>query len=95
VRSKPGERGSSTSVQAAASEPPRINLDDALPVCLLLRAADAAGYERASPLARRFAPEHPEATLAMLHQAVAAFERLPDDPEEAAANWWRSSGASS
>jgi hypothetical protein len=34
-----------------------------------------------SSVAPRFALEHPGATLAMLHQAVAAFERLPDDPE--------------
>jgi hypothetical protein len=54
-------------------------------VCLLLRSADAAVYERA--VVRwlgRFALEHPSKTLAMLHHAVAAFERLPDDPEAAA-----------
>ena len=71
-------------VRAAAAELPSINLDDALRVCLLLRRADAALYERA--VVRwlgRFALEHRGATLAMLHQAVAAFERLPDDPEAA------------
>jgi hypothetical protein len=53
-------------------------------VCLLLRRADAALYERAAVRwLGRFALEHPGATLAMLHQAVAAFERLPDDPEAA------------
>lgn len=78
------ESGNLTLVRAAAAELPRINLDDALRVCLLLRAADAAGYERAAiRWLGRFALEHPGATLAMLHQAVAAFERLPDDPEQA------------
>jgi hypothetical protein len=78
------ETGNLTLVRAAASELPRINLDDALRVCLLLRSADAAIYERAAiRWLGRFALEHPSATLARLHQAVAAFERLPDDPEAA------------
>jgi uncharacterized membrane-anchored protein len=78
------DAGNLTLARAAAAELPTINLDDALRVCLLLRAADAAGYERA--VVRwigRYALEHPNATLGMLHQAVAAFERLPDDPETA------------
>jgi hypothetical protein len=51
-----------------------------------LRSADAAVYEKAAiRWLGRFALEHPGATLAMLHQAVAAFERLPDDPEAARA----------
>jgi len=78
------ESGNLTLVRAAAAELPRINLDDALRVCLLLRAADAAGYEKAAVRwLGRFALEHPGATLSMLHQAVAAFGRLPDDPEAA------------
>ena len=78
------ESGNLTLVRAAAAELPTINLDDALRVCLLLRAADAALYERAAiRWLGRFALEHPGATLAMLHHAVAAFERLPDDPEAA------------
>jgi hypothetical protein len=78
------DSGNVTLVRAAAAELPTINLDDALRVCLLLRRADAALYERA--VVRwlgRLALEHHGATLAMLHQAVAAFERLPDDPEAA------------
>jgi len=78
------ETGNLTLVRAAAAELPRISLDDALRVCLLPRATDAAGYERAAiRWLGRFALEHPSATLSMLHQAVAAFERLPDDPEAA------------
>jgi hypothetical protein len=78
------ETGNLTLVRAAAAELPRINLDDALRVCLLLRTADAAGYERAAiRWLGRFALEHPSATLAMLHQAVAAFQRLLDDPQAA------------
>jgi hypothetical protein len=78
------ETGNVTLVRAAAAELPTINLDDALRVCLLLRRADAGLYERA--VVRwlgRFALEHPGATLPMVHQAVPAFERLPDDPEAA------------
>ena len=78
------ETGNLTLVRAAAAELPRITLDDALRVCLLLRTADATSYERAViRWLGRFALEHPGATLAMLHQAVAAFERLPDDPDAA------------
>jgi hypothetical protein len=78
------ETGNLTSVRAAAAELPTINLDDALRVCLLLRRADAVMYERAAiRWIGRFALEHRGATLAMLHQAVAAFERLPDDPDAA------------
>jgi hypothetical protein len=78
------ETGNLTLVRAAAAELPSVNLDDALRVCLLLRSADASLFERAAiRWLGRFALEHPRATLAMLHQAVAAFERLPDDPEAA------------
>jgi hypothetical protein len=84
------ETGNLTLVRAAAAELPTINLDDALSVCLLLRRVDAALYERAAVRwLGRFALEHQGATLAMLHQAVAAFERLPEDPEAARENWWR------
>jgi hypothetical protein len=37
-----------TLVRAAAAELPAINLDDALRICLLLRGADPAHYERAA-----------------------------------------------
>jgi len=78
------ETGNLTLVGAAGAELPSVNLDDALWVCLLLRSADASLFERAA-IRRlgRFALEHPRATLAMLHRAVAAFEGLPDDPEAA------------
>jgi len=78
------DTGNLTLIRAAAAELPRVSLDDALRVCFVMRRADAATYERA--VARwigRFALEHPGVTLAMLHQAVSAFERLPDNPEEA------------
>jgi hypothetical protein len=53
-------------------------------VCRALDRVGTCTYERAAiRWLGRFALEHPGATLARLHQAVAAFERLPDDPEAA------------
>jgi hypothetical protein len=51
--------------------------------------ADAEPYERAAVCwLGRFALEHRAATVAMLQPVVAAFKRLPGDPE-AGASWWR------
>jgi hypothetical protein len=75
-----------TLVRAAAAELPTINLDDALRICLLLRGADPAHYERAAiRWLGRLCLERPDVTLTELRLALVAFERLPDEPEEAAA----------
>ena len=78
------ETGNVTLIKAAAAELPRVSLADALRVCLVLRRADPATYERAAiRWLGRLALEHRGVTLAMLHQAVVAFQRLPDDPDGA------------
>jgi hypothetical protein len=73
-----------TIIRAAAAELPRIGLADALAICLALRGAEPAIYDRA--VVRwlgRFALERPGVTLAELRCAMAAFERLPADPDGA------------
>jgi hypothetical protein len=72
-------------VRAAAAELPTINLEDALRICLLLR-ADPSRYERAViRWLGRLCLERPDTTITELKLALAAFERLPAEPDEAAA----------
>jgi hypothetical protein len=79
-----------TLVRAAAAELPTINLDDALRICLLVRGADPAHYERAAlRWLGRLCLERPDMTLTELRLALVAFERLPEEPEEAAAELGR------
>jgi hypothetical protein len=78
------ETGNVTMIKSAAAELPRVSLADALQVCLVLRKADPLVYERAAiRWLGRLALEHKGITLAALHQAVVAFERMPDDPDAA------------
>ena len=80
------DTGNLTLVRAAAAELPRINLDDALRICLLVRGADPAYYERAAiRWLGRLCFERPDVTLTELRLALVAFERLPEEPDEAAA----------
>jgi hypothetical protein len=79
------ETGNLTLVRAAAAELPTINLEDALRICLLLP-ADPPRYERAAVRwLGRLCLERPNTTLTELKLALAAFERLPSEPDEAAA----------
>jgi hypothetical protein len=79
------ETGNLTVVRAAAAELPRINLDDALRVCTLYR-ADPSRYEAAViRWLGRLCLERPETTITELRLALAAFDRLPDEPEQAEA----------
>jgi hypothetical protein len=79
------DTGNLTLVRAAAAELPTINLGDALRICLLLR-ADPSRYERAViRWLGRLCLERPDTTLTELKLAVAAFERLPSEPDEAVA----------
>jgi hypothetical protein len=71
-----------TLVRAAAAELPVVNLDDALHICLLLRAEPRTFDRAAVRWLGRFALER-AATLAQLRAATAAFERMPADPERA------------
>jgi hypothetical protein len=78
------ERGNLQLVRAAAGELPTIRLDDALRVCLLIRDRDPQRYERAAlRWVARFAVEARDATLADVHAAVSALERMPAEPDEA------------
>jgi hypothetical protein len=79
------ETGNLTVVRAAAAELPRINLDDALRVCALFR-ADPSRYEAAViRWLGRLCLERPATTITELRLALAAFERLPEEPAEAEA----------
>jgi hypothetical protein len=69
-------------IQASASELPRVGLDDALQVCLLLRDASSDLYERA--VVRwlgRFCLEARSVALDDVRVAAAAFSELPGAPE--------------
>jgi hypothetical protein len=79
------ETGNLTLVLAAAAELPAINLDDALRVCVLFR-ADPSRYE--SAVIRwlgRLCLERAGTTITDLRLALAAFDRLPEEPEAAEA----------
>jgi hypothetical protein len=76
--------GNPALVTAAALELPRIGLDDALRICLVLRGGDAARYERAAVRwLGRFALEAPQATIGDLREAADALDALPDRAAEA------------
>jgi hypothetical protein len=73
------ETGNETLVFAAARELPRIKLDDALRICLLLRDGDPDRYERAAVRwLGRFALEARAVTIDALRQAADALEALPE-----------------
>jgi hypothetical protein len=76
--------GNLTLVRAAAAELPSVNLEDALRICVLLRNAAPSRYERAVMrwLGRLYL-ERPRLTLEELRRALAACERLPQDPDQA------------
>jgi hypothetical protein len=70
-------------IRLAAAELPRVRLDDALRICILL-ATDPERYERAA--ARwlgRFCLEAKTATLDDVDVALTALQELPELPENA------------
>jgi hypothetical protein len=70
--------GNEALVTAAARELPRIALDDALRICLVLRGGDPARYERAAVRwLGRFALEGRGVTIADLRLAAEALDALP------------------
>jgi hypothetical protein len=76
--------GNEALVTAAALELPRIALDDALRICLVLRGGDPRRYERAAVRwLGRFALEAPNATIDDLRGAAEALDALPGRPAEA------------
>jgi hypothetical protein len=76
--------GNEALVTAAALELPRIRLDDALRICLVLRGGDAGRYERAAVRwLGRFALEGRNVTIEDLRLAADALDALPDRAAEA------------
>src|SRR5207302_11434835 len=78
------ETGNEALVTTAALELPRIALDDALRICLVLRGGDPDRYERAAVRwLGRFALEARGVTIDALRLAADTLDALPDQPEEA------------
>ena len=71
-------------VRAAAAELPRIDLHDALSICLLIERQDGERYERAVVRwLARMAVEVPTVGIADLREGLVAFEALPHNPAAA------------
>jgi hypothetical protein len=71
-------------VRAAAAELPRIDLDDALAICLLIEDQDAERYERAAVRwLARLSLEVPTIRIEDLRSGLLAFEALPENPQGA------------
>jgi hypothetical protein len=71
-------------VRAAAAELPRIDLDDALSICLLISEQDTVRYERAAVRwLARMSLEVPTVRIEDLRAGLLAFEALPENPEGA------------
>jgi hypothetical protein len=78
------DTGNETLVVAAARELPRVSLDDALRICLILRGGDPDRYERAAVRwLGRFALEAREVRINDLRLAAGALDALPEHPSEA------------
>ena len=68
-------------VRAAAAELPRVELDDALSICLLISEQDAERYERAAVRwLARLSLEVPTVRIEDLRAGLLAFEALPENP---------------
>src|SRR5436305_15076445 len=78
------EIGNELLMFAATRELPRVALDDALRICLLLRDGDPDRYERAAVRwLGRFALEARGVTIAALRTAAEALDELPETTSEA------------
>ncbi len=78
------ETGNAALVTAAALELPRVALDDALRICLVLRGGDPERYERAAVRwLGRFALEGHGVTIDDLRLAAVALAALPERTAEA------------
>jgi len=65
-------------VKTAAKELPRVDLEDALAICILMELQDDDAYERAAVRwLGRFALEAPAATMADLRTGAEALDALP------------------
>jgi hypothetical protein len=74
--------GNLTLIRSAAAELPRVDLPDALRICVLLRGSgDPAAYQRAViRWLGRLCLERPNLTVEGLEHALACFRRLSSDP---------------
>ncbi len=78
------ETGNETLVTATALELPRVALEDALRICLVLRTGDPDRYDRAAVRwLGRFALEARHVTIDDLRQAAEALAALPQRATEA------------
>jgi hypothetical protein len=76
------DAGDLVRVRSLAAEMPRIGLEDALRICLLMR--DHDGYERAAVRwLGRFALEARTVCIEDVQAAAAALDALPDRPDAA------------
>lgn len=76
------DAGNLDRVRQLAAQMPRVGLQDALRICLLMR--DHDGYERAAVRwLGRFALEGPQVDLDAMHEAAAALDALPYRPDAA------------
>ena len=68
-------------VRAAAAELPRVELDDALSICLLISEQDKDRFERAAVRwLARLSLEVPTVRIEDLRAGLIAFEALPENP---------------
>jgi hypothetical protein len=78
------EAGNELLVLATARELPRVPLEDALRICLLIRGGDPDRYERAAVRwLGRFALEARGVTIYAVRVAADALDALPDQPGDA------------
>lgn len=76
------DAGDLTRVRSLAADMPRIGLEDALRICLLMR--DHDGYERAAVRwLGRFALEARAVSIEDVQAAAAALDALPERPDTA------------
>lgn len=77
--------GNLTIIRAAAAELPRVDLGDALTVCMAIRAGEPARFEPAAlRWLARFAVERAQ-TVTEVRAAAEAFSVMGDQPEHALA----------
>jgi hypothetical protein len=73
--------GNLTLIRNAAAELPRVDLGDALAVCVAIRRTEPERFERAAlRWLARFCLERREATLAQVQAAAWAFDNITDEP---------------
>jgi hypothetical protein len=73
--------GNLTLIRNAAAELPRVDLRDALAVCVVIRQAEPERFQRAAlRWLARFCLERRDATLAQIQAAAWAFDNITDEP---------------